>query len=269
MKTWQDAFVTANGIQLHYWRTGGDKPPLVLSHGITDNGLCWAREAEVLESAFDVIMVDARGHGLSDRPEHGYLPGDHAADLAALIEALALDRPRLMGHSMGAMTTALMAYERPDLVSRMVLEDPPFRDQAASDNPANAQEMAEWKKRLAAQQQLPTTEIIAAGRVVNPGWAEEVFPPWADAKKQVSLNVFGYRLGVAEVWQEAAAGLEPPTLLLTGDPALGAIVTPAVASTIAESNPLIQVHNIAGAGHNIRRDRFEEYMQVVRDFLVR
>jgi N-formylmaleamate deformylase len=183
MNAWQDDFVTANGIRLHYWRTGGDKPPLVLSHGITDSGLCWAREAKVLESDYDVIMVDARGHGLSDQPDQGYTPGDHAADLAALIETLALDRPRLMGHSMGAMTTALMAYQRPDLASRVVLEDPPFRDQNLGDAATNAQEMEEWKKRLAAQQQLSTTEIIAAGRVVNPGWAEEVFPPWADAKK--------------------------------------------------------------------------------------
>ena len=141
MNAWQDDSVTANGIRLHYWRTGGDKPPLVLSHGITDNGLCWVKTAKALESDYDLIMADARGHGLSDRPDRGYMPSDHAADLAALIEALALDHPWLMGHSMGAMTTALMAYERPDLVSRVVLEDPPFRDQTVDDNLANAQEM--------------------------------------------------------------------------------------------------------------------------------
>ena len=44
MNEWQDDYVTANGIRLHYWRTGGDKPPLVLSHGITDSGLCWNRD---------------------------------------------------------------------------------------------------------------------------------------------------------------------------------------------------------------------------------
>ena len=267
MNKWQDDFVAANGIQLHYWRTGGDKPPLVLSHGITDSGLCWAREAAILQADYDVIMVDARGHGLSDRPEDGYLPGDHAADLAGLIEALGLDRPRIMGHSMGAMTSALMAFERPDLVSRVVLEDPPFRDPALSDTPTNANEMAEWRERLALQQTLPTEEIIAAGKEVNPGWSEEVFGPWAEAKKQVSLNVFGYRLGVAAVWQEAAAGLASPTLLITGDPALGGIVTSTIAEAVSASNPLIQVYRMADAGHNIRRAQFEEYMRVVREFL--
>ncbi len=55
--------------------------------------------------------------------------------------------------------------------------------------------------------------------------------------------------------------------MLTGDPVLGAIVTPSVASAIAEANPRIQMHNILGAGHNIRREQFEAYMQVVGDFL--
>ncbi len=131
----------------------------------------------------------------------------------------------------------------------------------------NAHEMEEWRDRLALQQMLPIEEIIEAGKEVNPGWSEEVFGPWAEAKKQASLNVFGYRLGVAAVWQNAAAGLKSPTLLITGDPALGAIVTPTIAEALSASNPLVQVVHVAGAGHNIRRERFEEYMRVVREFL--
>ena len=42
MSSWQSAFVNTNGIRLHYTRTGGPNPPLVLAHGVTDNGLCWS-----------------------------------------------------------------------------------------------------------------------------------------------------------------------------------------------------------------------------------
>lgn len=49
MNTWQSEFVHTNGIRIHYTRTGGDKPALVLLHGITDNGLCWSRTALHLE----------------------------------------------------------------------------------------------------------------------------------------------------------------------------------------------------------------------------
>ena len=55
MAQWQSGDVTANGIKVHYTRTGGDKPPLVLNHGATDNGLCWTPVATALEAEYDVV----------------------------------------------------------------------------------------------------------------------------------------------------------------------------------------------------------------------
>ena len=69
---WIEGMVEANGIRQHYYRTGGDRRTLILLHGFTDNGLSWARVARALERDYDVVMVDARGHGLSDGPETGY-----------------------------------------------------------------------------------------------------------------------------------------------------------------------------------------------------
>ncbi len=43
MITWSEGNVAVNGISIHYHRTGGDKPPMLLLHGITNNGLCWTR----------------------------------------------------------------------------------------------------------------------------------------------------------------------------------------------------------------------------------
>ena len=63
-----DGYVMANGIRIHYWRTGGDKPVLLVAHGSSDDGLCWTNLAKELEADYDIIMPDARGHGLSDPP---------------------------------------------------------------------------------------------------------------------------------------------------------------------------------------------------------
>ncbi|HND49949.1 MAG TPA: alpha/beta fold hydrolase, partial [Anaerolineales bacterium] len=82
MFTPSDEFVFVNGIKIHYYRTGGNKPPLVLAHGITDDGMCWSPVAEVLAKDFDVVMVDARGHGKSDAPEDGYTLQNLGAELA-------------------------------------------------------------------------------------------------------------------------------------------------------------------------------------------
>ena len=60
MTTWQSGDVRTNGIRMHYYRTVGDKPVLVLAHGATDDGLCWTRVARALEDDYDVFMPDAR-----------------------------------------------------------------------------------------------------------------------------------------------------------------------------------------------------------------
>ena len=69
---WREEKVIANGIRQHYYRTGGEKPILILLHGFSENGLCWSRVAKALENDYDIIMVDIRGHGLSSGPETGY-----------------------------------------------------------------------------------------------------------------------------------------------------------------------------------------------------
>lgn len=111
MTNWIREICEANGINIHYMRTGGYKPPLVLLHGLTGSGACWTPLARTLESDYDVIMPDARGHGKSSAPLHGYLYRDHASDVIGLIEALELAAPVLLGHSMGGMTAAVVASQ--------------------------------------------------------------------------------------------------------------------------------------------------------------
>ena len=45
MTEWSEGNVIANGVRLHYHRTGGDKPALVMAHGVTDTGMTWSRVA--------------------------------------------------------------------------------------------------------------------------------------------------------------------------------------------------------------------------------
>jgi N-formylmaleamate deformylase len=121
---WQTGFVATNGLRLHYTRTGATKPPIVLTHGVTDAGPCWTTVAEALTVEYDAIMVDARGHGYSDAPERGYGPAEQAEDLAGIITALELERPAVLGHSMGAATALVLAGTHPDLPGAILLEDP-------------------------------------------------------------------------------------------------------------------------------------------------
>jgi pimeloyl-ACP methyl ester carboxylesterase len=262
---WTEGDVAGANISLHYHRTGGDGPSVVLLHGITDDGLCWSRVARDLEGEYDLVMPDARGHGRSGGIATGFSIDLLADDVAAVIRALDLDRPALYGHSMGAITALVVAARYPEHVRAIVLEDPPLRP--AGQGPTEEQR-AQARESLLDLQKLSREERIRCGRVANPGWVEEEIIPWADAKARVDPEVMShFRVPAVYPWQDALPRISCPVLLITGDPARGAIVTPEIAS---EAEGLWQngrVAHIAGAGHSIHRDRYDETMAAVRDYL--
>jgi pimeloyl-ACP methyl ester carboxylesterase len=264
---WSSGTVATNGIRMHYYRTGGGGPPLVLAHGATDDGLCWTRVAQALESDFDVIMPDARGHGLSDAPEHGYSSADHAADLAGLIQALGLSRPAIGGHSMGAGATLRLVADYPDLVRAAFLEDPPLwsgdgpRPTPGRENPRDAMRRMVVDGRAAGREAL-----MALGRERSPTWDESEFGPWADSKLRVRDEFF-QSLNVPQDWRELLPRVQVPLLLITSDPELGGIVTPEVAQEATMALPSLSVVRLEGAGHNIRREQFDGFVACVRQFL--
>jgi len=248
--SWSKNAVVANGLKLHYVRTGGDKPPLVLAHGHSDNGLCWTRVARVLEADHDLIMYDARRHGLSDDGPDVAERDALARDAAGLIQALGLETPGMFGHSMGAATAAAVAATYPDLLSYIILEDVPWFDEEAR---------ARWQGRPPAEEETPRTreEWIARCHRQHPNWHEDEVGPWADSKMQFAGREWKGQRQQDVPWQEMARRITVPTLLLTGDLEQGAIVSPAVAQEALSLMPRAEVAHIAGAGHCIHRDKFE------------
>lgn len=267
------ADILTNDITLHYYRTERTPqtrpwPSLVLLHGITDSGLCWPRVVNALADEYDMILPDARGHGLSDKPATGYAPQDHAADVAGLIRGLGVERPVLIGHSMGAGVAATVAARYPDLVGGVILEDPPWRaDADEGTSQEQAARAAEWRKEILDRQAMPSEELIAQRKREQPKWAAEEFDGWIIAKQQVSPEVTQYITAPRIPWREIAPAIACPALLITADVAEGAIVTPAVAAEAARLMPRVRTMYIAGAGHNIRREQFAAYMAAVREFL--
>jgi pimeloyl-ACP methyl ester carboxylesterase len=261
--------VATNGINIHYHRTAGTPkrawPALVLLHGITDSGLCWPRVVNALAGEYDLILPDARGHGQSDKPKSGYSPADHAADVAGLIRALKLDRPVLIGHSMGGGVASTTAALYPDLVGGVVLEDPAWLPH--EDPETRAKRMAEWRQRIVDERALSPEQLIAKRKSEMPLWDDAEFPDWVHAKLQVTPDVTGFDPGARKPWQQTAVAIQCPALLIGADVTRGALVGAMQAGIAQAINPAIQVAIVSGAGHNIRREQFEAYMAVVRRFL--
>jgi pimeloyl-ACP methyl ester carboxylesterase len=270
MNKWQSSNVEGNGIHLHITRTGRNKPPLVLAHGVTDDGLCWSPVAEALAADYDVIMVDARGHGQSDAPESGYDLVTLVNDLHGVIQALGLNKPLVMGHSLGAVTTLVMAALYPDLPRAIVLEDPPgwWVKLPASESLQRANGFREWATRL---KSMTRQQIFEEGRAQNPLWSDAELDPWADSKVSLNVNtirnIFNSNHAAAIVWKKTLQRVSCPVLVVTADLSRGAALTPAGVEALRTLIPHLQVEHIPDAGHSIRREQFVHYMEVVRTFL--
>jgi alpha-beta hydrolase superfamily lysophospholipase len=77
---WTADTVNTNGADLECYRTG-DGPPLLMAHGLYDNGRRWVPLAADFCDEYEVVTFDARGHGRSEAPEAGYSLEDRVADL--------------------------------------------------------------------------------------------------------------------------------------------------------------------------------------------
>ena len=264
---WNSEFIQSNGIKLHYTRTGGAHPIMVLLHGFSDDGLCWSPIADHLQHAWDLIMVDARGHGKSDGPVAGYGYDQHAADVAGLITALKLEKPTVTGHSMGAITALTLAAMHPMLPRAIILEDPPplWSPPVILASERNRRGgMSQWIVEL---KRKTREEMLTACRTSSPTWPEAELGPWADSKLRFSFNVLGDYGAPPVALRETLPAITCPALLITSDNALGGITNPTQAADLKTLIPHLTIRNIQGAGHSIRREQPAAFLDTLSTFI--
>ena len=269
MLKYTEGYLNIEDVRIHYYRTGGKKPPFILLHGATDNGLCWTRIAESLAETYDVIMPDAQGHGLSDRLGKGFSFKTLAAQVARLSQELDLKKPIIMGHSMGADTAANLAIDYSSLPGAIILEDPPWGEPPANANEAEkaGKEGMARVKWLVGLRNLTLEEIIAASREMDPQWPEEERLPWAKAKQQFDPSLFAYPVINQSHYSELVPRIKCLTLLIIGENGIVTRETAASAARLWKSKQPFKWVQIKGATHNIRRDNFKDYKAALFKFL--
>jgi len=269
MSHWTQADWMVNGARLHYYRTGhGEKRPIVLVHGFSDNGLCWTPVARALESEYDVIMPDMRSHGLSDRLQPGEKM-DMAADVAELIRGLGLGSPIVAGHSMGGSVSYQLTVRYPELVSALILEDAPFMLPRPEQTPPPGENPAvKWAKSLPGK---TMEQLLEENHRDHPTWPEDLVLAMCEAKKQLDptfIDRMAERIRADQSsWLTTVQNITQPVLLFTANPALGALVMPEGVAKVRELNPNIQIVHFPDVGHLIRFDKYDAFMDALWAFL--
>jgi pimeloyl-ACP methyl ester carboxylesterase len=244
---------TADGVRLHYYRRGSG-PGLVLAHGATDNGMCWRRVADALAGDFDVVAYDAPSHGRSDDGQPGT-----GADVVAVVEALGLAPALAMGHSMGAGAVSEAIGERPELFRAAVLEDPGWMDETRL---AEIRELMRQATEAQANAGSGSAPAVPGGQPEHPVDLAD----WQESKTQFRAPEnwgIGRLSGVP--WQDRVRKFACPVLLVWGT---SGIVSEETAEEARRLSPGLQDLQL-DAGHNIRREAYDDFVTAVRSFLVR
>lgn len=118
-----DVPVAGGDLRVGVWDAdAADAPTIVAIHGVTSSHLAWEFLADALPGV-RIVAPDLRGRGRSNELEGPAGMARHAADLAAVYEALELAPAVVVAHSMGAFVAVVFAAQHPELVSRLVLVD--------------------------------------------------------------------------------------------------------------------------------------------------
>ncbi|MEZ5392221.1 MAG: alpha/beta hydrolase [Bryobacterales bacterium] len=260
---WSDGWTLANGIRIHYYRAPAPgKPVLILAHGSSDDGRCWTSLARELEGRYDMYLVDARGHGLTDAVREGDAADAQVEDLAGFIREMRFDKPILMGHSMGASSSAWLAAKYPDLLSAVILEDPGLlpRNYGAS----SAADVEQRRRETLERNNMTFDAMVARCMENTPIWGYEECRLWAPSKLLHHPNNAYRRFGDRPSMEELFDKTTIPTLILKADaPPDVRKQNVAVAKHLAKG----KIVHIDGAGHNVRRERKAQLMVALNAFL--
>jgi pimeloyl-ACP methyl ester carboxylesterase len=193
----------------------------------------------------------------------------HLADAVDLLESLAedgVDRPALVGLSMGGGTAAAVAGTRPDLVRAVVLEDPVLGGGRFSDELA-----AELAERRVQEKQAALDDpeaTLEEGRREHPTWPESEYGPWRDAKLQTDVDVLrDWTTTVLTPWPDVVTAVAVPALVVLGSEGIWSAEDRDRLRQVG--NPKLDIEVVEGAEHCVRRDRPDAFHAVVDPWIAK
>jgi len=257
---WTAGICQANGIDIHYLRTGRDRPPLIALHGLIGSGACLVPFARTLEDEFDVVLPDARGHGKSSAPSAGYSYGDLAGDVVGLIENLEIKAAILLGHSMGGMTAAVCAGRLGSTIRAVILVDPTFISSEWQRRVFESDLAHEHRRLLTSRR----SDLLAQARLRSPHRSSEMIEYLVEARLETSIRAFEILTPPNPDYRELVRTIHVPILLVIGD---SGVVTVDTARELQTLNPLLRYELISDVGHGLPYDEPKRLGSVVTSFV--
>jgi pimeloyl-ACP methyl ester carboxylesterase len=279
--TFTSRYADTGEVRLHAV-VGGAGRPLLLIHGWPGSWYYWRLVMPALAGEFEVVAVDQRGIGLSDKPEEGYDAGALANDLVGLMDALGHERFAVVGVDTGLLIGYALAADHPDRVARLAVGEAPLPGITPPFPLILPDPLVDRLWHLPFNQLAETNEKLVRGREDIFFGAE--FNASAGTKKLPGDAVKYYVDGLASS-PEALHGsfqlyrafgataaqneerktrrLPMPVLAMGGEQSSGSMVEETM-RLVADD---VQGHVFAGIGHWLAEQAPDEFIAVLTEFL--
>jgi len=259
--------VLEDGRHVSALKWGSASPKIVFVHGSAQNAHTW--DTVCLALGEPTLVVDLPGHGHSSwRDDGDYTPRSLAFDVAPIIEAHAPDARLVCGMSLGGLTALALAYQRPDLVSRLMMVDitpgvTPEKAKAITDFVNGPQAFASFDDLLARTKEHNPTRSessLRRGILHNARQLDDLSWVWRYDRRSHPRREPGTHVA-AGMW-EMIERLPCPLTLVRGG--VSPVVDDADVAELRRRRPDAVVHVVDGAGHSVQGDRPRELAELVR-----
>ena len=246
-----------NGVSIAFNETGPrDGTPVVLLHGFTNNARNWAPLIPYLDPKFHLILVDARGHGRSSRPECCYTRIDMAYDVKLLLDRLKIPSANFIGHSMGSIVTQAFVETWPERTRKVVLIGSTGGSRPSCEAQGKAPSPVAWMVPMLQQLKDP---IDPNGTFMNQWYGDagsKLDDPDLLQRQRRDAAAIPVRVWLAVI-QQGGIGLDlqaaltrfqAPALLIWGEK--DTLMPEPVRCALREALPNARVHVFPDDGHN-------------------
>jgi pimeloyl-ACP methyl ester carboxylesterase len=261
--------ISTNGIELYYEEHGTGEP-LLLIMGITAPGSVWELHAQFWQERFRCLLPDNRGVGRTDKPAGPYTSAMMADDFAGLLDALGLERVRVVGCSMGSIIAQQLALRHPRRVRSLVLMCPWARCDAYARG--IFEHMKTIKARLRPEEFMNYIQLLIFSK---PTWDDpKGLADMIEGRREAAENAQPQPLHALEAQAAACVTHDSyadlgrilcPALVIGGGADI--FTPPWMAQEVAQRIPGAELHLYSGAGHAFHWERIEDFNPRVREWL--
>jgi len=268
----EDRQVVVGSMRLHYLDWGGSGTPILFLHGGGLTAHTWDCMAVMLRDRFRCIALDQRGHGDSEwSPVIDYRIASYVGDIEGVVETVGLDRPILVGQSMGGLNSIAYATRHSNAMRAMVIVDV-----ATEINPGAADRIRDFASTPELESPdafleravkfNPIRDPAVLQRSLYYNLRETTAGRWTfkhDQRRRAEDAMHSFETDRMRLTRELV-NIKCPTLIVRG--ALSDVLTDEIAERFARSLPNGRWVKIERSGHNVQGDNPQALLEAMHSF---